>query len=67
MCLHISNEPEIPLKTFLKLLVDTFVTFLRREVIIISLCNEKVSGFRFINDNSKKENGLSLIIANFVG
>ena len=35
--LHISNGPEIPLMSILKLFVDTFVSFLKREVIIISL------------------------------
>ena len=35
--LHISNGSEIPLMSVLKLLVDTFVSFLEREVIIISL------------------------------
>ena len=39
----------------LKLFVDTFVSFLKREVIIISPLNEDYSGFIFINDNSKTE------------
>ena len=35
--LNISNGSEIPKVSILKLFVDTFVTFLKREVIIISL------------------------------
>ena len=35
--LHISNGLAIPLVSILKLFVDTFVIFLKREVIIISL------------------------------
>ena len=43
--LHISDGSEIPFMSILKLFFNTFVSFLKREVIII-----------FINDNSKKEN-----------
>ena len=42
MILHISNRPEISLLSILKSFVDTFVSFLKREVIIISLCNENI-------------------------
>ena len=52
--LHISNRSEILLMSILKLFVYTLVSFLKREVIIISLWIEN-SGFRFIHDNSKKE------------
>ena len=38
--LHISNRSEIPLMCILKLFIDTFVSFLRSEVIIMSLCIE---------------------------
>ena len=38
--LHVCNRPEIPLMSDLKLFVDTFVSLLKREAIIISLSNE---------------------------
>ena len=37
MFLNISNGSEIPLMSILKSFVDTFESFLKREVIIISL------------------------------
>ena len=40
--LHISNGTEIPLMSILKLFIDTFVSFLKREVIIISLWIENM-------------------------
>ena len=53
--MHISYLSDIPLMSILKLLVDTFVSFLKRKVVIISLWNENIySGFRLINDNSNK-------------
>ena len=39
---HISNGSEILLKSILKLFVDTFVSFLKREVIFISPLNENI-------------------------
>ena len=39
---HISTRPEIPLMSILKSLIDTFVSFLKREVIIIFLWNENI-------------------------
>ena len=53
--MHISNWPEISLMSILKLFVYNFVSLPKREVIIISLWNGLHSGFRFMNDNSKKE------------
>ena len=38
--LHISNRPEIPLMSVLNFFIDIFVSFLKREVISISVCNE---------------------------
>ena len=49
--LHISNRPEIPFISILQLFVSILVSFLKREVIIISLSNENT----FINYNLKKE------------
>ena len=43
--------------SILKSSVDTFDSFLKREVITIFLLYLEYSGFRFINDNSKKEKG----------
>ena len=42
----------IPLMSILKLFVDTFVSLLKREVVVIPLppVNRECSGFRFIND-----------------
>ena len=40
--LHISNGLEIPLMSILKLFVHTFVSFMKREVIIISLWIENI-------------------------
>ena len=40
--LHISNGSEIAFMSILKLFVDTFVSFLKREVIIISLRIENI-------------------------
>ena len=40
--LHISYRPEIRLMSILRLFLDTFVSFLRREVIIISISNENI-------------------------
>ena len=51
--LHISNRPDILLRSILKYFFDIFVNFIKREVINLSLWNENKSGFRFINDNSK--------------
>ena len=50
MFLQISIRLEIPLKSILKSFVDTFVNFLNRKVIIISLCNENT-----VDNNSMKE------------
>ena len=44
-----------PLMSILKLFVDTFFSFLKREVIIISLWIENIVVLDFINDNSKIE------------
>ena len=52
--LHISNRSEVRLMSILKLFVNTNVSFLKRNEIIISLYLE-YSGFRFMNGNSKKE------------
>ena len=51
--LHIFNQPEVPLMSAFKLFVDTFVSFQKREVIIILPCNE--NSLRFINYNSRKD------------
>ena len=40
--LHFSNRSDIPLMSTLKLFVDTFVSFLTREVIIISFWMENI-------------------------
>ena len=40
--LHISNGTEIALMSILKLFLDIFVSFLKREVIIISLLSENI-------------------------
>ena len=40
--LHISNRSEIPLMSTLKLFVDTFVNFVKREIIIIFLWIENI-------------------------
>ena len=42
-CLHISNGSEIPLMSILKLFVDTFVSLLKRQVIIISISIENIN------------------------
>ena len=39
---HISTRPEIPLMSIFKLLIDTFVSLLKREVIISFLWNENI-------------------------
>ena len=39
---HISNVSDIPLMSILKLFVDTFVSFLKREVIIFPLWTENI-------------------------
>ena len=53
--LHISNGSEIPFICILKLFFDTFVRFLKRGVNYYLPLNWEYSGFRFINDSSKKE------------
>ena len=40
--LQIFNWPEVPLMSALKLFVDTFVSFQKKEVIIILLRNENI-------------------------
>ena len=45
------KQPEIPLKLF----VDIFVSFLKREIIFISFLKSEYNGFRFINGNSNQE------------
>ena len=45
MFLHISNGLESQLMSILKLFVDTFVSFLERDVIIISLWIENIVVF----------------------
>ena len=40
--LNISNWPEIPLMSILKLFLDPFVSVLKWEVIIFSLLNENI-------------------------
>ena len=50
----ISYLPEILLMSIFKLFGVTFVGFFKREVIIISLCDENIVVFRFMNDNSEK-------------
>ena len=40
--LHISNGSEIPYMSILKSFVDTFVSFMKKEVIIISLWIENI-------------------------
>ena len=52
--LHIFNRPEVPLMSAFKLIVDTFVSFKKREVIIILLCNENKVVLD-INHNSRKD------------
>ena len=53
---NISNRPEIPLMSILKLLFYTFVSFLKREVIIISLSNEDILVLDLqSDDNSEKK------------
>ena len=39
---HISNGSDIPFMSILNLFVDTFVSFLKRKLIIISLYIEKI-------------------------
>ena len=57
---NISNRPEIPLMSILKLFFDTFVSFLRREVIIISLSNEDILVLDLqSDDNSEKKKCIS--------
>ena len=58
--LHISNGSEIQLMSILKLFVDTFVSFLKREVIIISLLIENIVVLDFLNDYPKKEKNGSM-------
>ena len=41
--LHISNESEIPLMSILKLFVYTFVSFLKRDIIIISFWIDNIA------------------------
>ena len=52
----------------LKLFVDTFVSFLRRGVIIISLSIDNIdNSFRFINDNPKKSVAYHVVSNQSVG
>ena len=62
--LHISNGTEILFVSILKLIVDTFVSFLKkkkggRSTYYLPLKRE-YRCFRFINDNSKKERNESV-------
>ena len=43
--MHIIIRPEVPFMSSFKLFVDTFVSFQKREVIIILLCNENIWWF----------------------
>ena len=52
--MHIFNRSEIHLMSILKLFIDIFVSFVKREVIIISLWTENIMVFRFIDGNSYK-------------
>ena len=52
--LHIFNLPEVPLMSAFKLFVNTFVSFQKREVIIILLFNENIVVLD-INYNSRKD------------
>ena len=45
--LHISNRQEIPLMSILNLFFVTLLAFLRREVIIITLCIENIAVLDF--------------------
>ena len=53
--LHISNQPEIPLMTILKSFVYAFVSFLKKEVIITSLCNTNIVVFDLYMIISQRE------------
>ena len=55
--LHISNHSEISLVSILKLFVDTFVSFLKREVIYYLLFEWEYSDFRFMDENSEDKKG----------
>ena len=50
--LFCSNGSEIPLTSILELFVDTFVSFLKMEGIIISIWIENIVVFGFTSDNS---------------
>ena len=53
--LHIFNRPEIDLMSILKLFVDIFLIFLKKEGNYYLPLNWEYNGFRFIDDNSYKE------------
>ena len=53
--LHISNGSEIRLMSISKLFVDTSVSFLKKGSNYYLPLSWEYSGFRFINDSSKKE------------
>ena len=55
MFLHIFNRSQIPLMSIFKLFVDTYVSFSEKGGNYYLLLNWEYNGFRFINDNSKKE------------
>ena len=59
--LHIYNGSEIPLMSILKLFVDSFCQFSENGGNHYLPLNLESIGFRFINDNSKKENTMKLV------
>ena len=52
--MHNLNGSEIPLMSILKVFVDIFVSFCEKGGNHYLPLNCEYSGFRFINDNSKK-------------
>ena len=57
---HISNREEIPLISILKLCLDTFVRFFEKGGNCYLPFEPEDNGFRFIDNNSKREkNGKS--------
>ena len=58
--LHISNQSEILLMFILKLFLDIFVSFLKREVIITFLWNENIAILDlYMMKKKKKKTGKS--------
>ena len=53
--MHIFNRPEIHLMSILKLFVEIFVSFLKREVIIISLRIENIMVSDLQGKNGKSD------------